>query len=288
MNILAQAVVAGLMSGAIYALLATGLIIAFQTSRVVNLAHGETFAIAGLVASGAQGAGWSLWLALPAGLLAAMAFSLAVERFLLRPRRDWPAAALILVTLAAAFVSRGALDLFFGVDALSFGRIFAGRPLRALGAAMPRQGLALVLVGLAATIGITIFLQSTPLGRRLRATAENPDAAQLLGIDTDRARALAFLIAGGLGGLGAVLLVPLVSVDYQAGLSMTLRGFIAAALAGMSAPRAILAGFALGLAESLVTSQFGALAQDPIVFLLLIGVALWQSRKVRFGGSLRA
>ena len=85
-----------------------------------------------------------------------------------------------------------------------------------------------------------------------------------------------------------MLLVPLVSVDYQAGLSMTLRGFIAAALAGMSAPRAILAGFALGLAESLVTSQFGALAQDPIVFLLLIGVALWQSRKVRFGGSLRA
>ena len=74
------------------------------------------------------------------------------------------------------------------------------------------------------------------------------------------------------------------SDDAPADIAATRR----AALAGMSAPRAILAGFALGLAESLVTSQFGALAQDPIVFLLLIGVALWQSRKVRFGGSLRA
>lgn len=288
MNLIAQAIVAGLMSGAIYALLATGLIIAFQTSRVVNLAHGETYAIAGLVAAGAQDAGWSLWLALPAGVAAAMIFSLAVERVLLRPRRHWPASALILVTLAAAFVSRGALNLAFGVDPLSFSRLFAGPPIRALGAAMPRQGAGLVLLGLLASLGVTLFLLRTPLGRRLRATAENPDAAQLLGIDTDRARAIAFLLAGALGGLGAMLLVPLVSVDYQAGLSMTLRGFIAAALAGMSAPRAIIAGFALGLAESLVTLQFGALAQDPVVFLLLILVALWQSRNVRFGGSLRA
>jgi len=84
------------------------------------------------------------------------------------------------------------------------------------------------------------------------------------------------------------LLVPLVSVDYQTGLGMTLRGFIAAALAGMSAPRAIVAGMLLGLAESLVTWRFGALAQDPVVFLALIAVALWQSRAVTFGGSARA
>jgi len=283
-----QAIVAGLMSGALYALLATGLIIAWQTTRVVNLAHGESYAIAGLAAASLAEAGLSLIIAMPLAILSGMLGSFAIERLLLRPRRHWPASALILVTLAAAFVSRGALYFVAGVDPLSFPRIVAGRPWRYLDAAWPRQGVALIAVGLIGAMCVTVFLQRTEAGRRLRACAENPDAAQLLGIDTDRARSLAFLLAGFLGGLGAVLLVPLVSVDYQTGLGMTLRGFIAAALAGMSAPRAIVAGMLLGLAESLVTWRFGALAQDPVVFLALIAVALWQSRAVTFGGSARA
>jgi branched-chain amino acid transport system permease protein len=284
----AQALIAGLMSGALYALLATGMIIAWQTSRVVNLAHGESFAIAGLVAAGLSTHGLGPWLALPLGLVAAMAWSVGVERLLLRPRRHWPASGLILVTLAAAFLSRGLLDLLFGVDPLSFPRYFLGPPVRLLGGVMPRQGMGLVVVGLAAAGLVTLFLLRTATGRQLRATAENPDAAQLLGIDTDRARLLAFALAGLLGGLGAILLVPLISVDYQAGLGMTLRGFIAAALAGMRPGRAIIAGLGLGLAEALVTAAFGALAQDPMVFVALIGVAVWQSRAVRFGGSARA
>jgi branched-chain amino acid transport system permease protein len=275
------------MAGSLYALLAVGLIIAWQTTRVVNLAHGESYAIGGLTAAGLSQS-WPLWVALPGGILAAMAFLWATERLLLRPRKHWPHSSLILVTLATAFLSRGVLYLAAGVDPLSIPRLVPGRPIRLWDAAWPRQGLALIAIGLVAALAVTLFLQATEAGRRLRATAENPDAAQLLGIDTDRARVTAFLIAGGLGGLGAVLLVPLVSVDYQMGLGMTLRGFIAAALAGMSAPRAIFAGLALGLAESLVTWQFGALAQDPIVFLALIAVALWQSRHIRFGGSARA
>jgi uncharacterized membrane protein YdjX (TVP38/TMEM64 family) len=82
--------------------------------------------------------------------------------------------------------------------------------------------------------------------------------------------------------------VPLVSVDFQAGLGMTLRGFIAAALAGMSPRLVIFTALGLGLAEAFVTTYLGALAQDPIVFLALIGVALWQSRHIRFSGGARA
>jgi branched-chain amino acid transport system permease protein len=288
MNALTQALMSGAMSGAVYALLATGLVLAFHTSRVVNLAHGESYAIAGLVAAAIAGADLPLAVALPAGLAAAIAFSLAVERVLLRPRRDWPIGSLILVTLAAAFVSRGVLQVAMGVDALSFQRLFVGRPIRLMGGALPWQGLVLILAGFAAALLVTLFLLYTPLGRQMRATAENADAAELLGIDVDRIRTLAFGIAGALGGLGAILLVPLVSVDYQAGLAMTLRGFIAAALAGMSPSRAVAAGLGLGLAEALVTTYLGALAQDPIVFLVLIAVALWQSRKISFGGSARA
>jgi branched-chain amino acid transport system permease protein len=288
MNPLTQALISGAMSGAVYALLATGLVIAYHTSRVVNLAHGESYAVAGMVTAAVSGVGLSMFFAIPAGIAAAMLFSFLVERLLLRPRRDWPVGSLILVTLAAAFLIRGVLGAAMGVDGFSFPRLFVGPPLRFAGGALPLQGLGLVVVGLAAAIAVTVFLQRTKLGRQLRAAAENPDAAELMGIDVDRIRTLAFGLAGGLGGLGAVLLVPLVSVDFESGLGMTLHGFIAAALAGMSPSLAIVAGFGLGLAEALATTYFGALAQDPVVFLLLIGVALWQSRLIRFGGTARA
>jgi branched-chain amino acid transport system permease protein len=288
MSPLSQAIVSGTISGTVYVLLATGLIIAFQTTRIVNLAHGETFSIAGLVTAAVAHAGIPLALAITAGIASAIAYSVAIERVLLRPRAHWPVSSLILISLAAAFLSRGVLQVIFGPDAVSFKRVVLGAPFRFAGGIIPQQGLWLVIIGLAAAIVTAQWLTRTRVGKQLRATAENADAAELLGVNVDAARMISFSLAGALGGLSAVLLVPLISVDYQAGLGMTLRGFIAASLAGMSPLGAILGGLGLGLAEALVTTYFGALAQDPIIFIVLIVVALWQSRHVQFGGSLRA
>ncbi len=288
MNPLSQAIVSGTISGTVYVLLATGLIIAFQTTRIVNLAHGETYSIAGLVTAATAHAGLPVMAAIAVGLTSAVVYSIAIERILLRPRAHWPVSSLILVSLAAAFLSRGVLQVVFGPDAVSFKRMFIGAPFRLAGGIMPQQGFWLVVIGLVAAIITAQLLTRTRIGKQLRATAENADAAQLLGVNVDAARMISFALAGLLGGLSAILLVPLISVDYQAGLGMTLRGFIAASLAGMSPLGAIFGGLALGLAEALVTTYFGALAQDPVIFVVLIAVAIWQSRHVRFGGSVRA
>jgi branched-chain amino acid transport system permease protein len=126
------------------------------------------------------------------------------------------------------------------------------------------------------------------LGKSLQATAENPATAQLLGINVRLTNRVAFIFSGALCALAALLLVPLFSVDYQAGLSMTLRGFIAAAISGMSPLGAVFAGLFLGVSESLIATSFGALFQDPIIFAILVVIALWQSRNIRFGGVRRA
>lgn len=288
MNPLSQAVISGLMMGTVYALLATGLVIVYHTSQIMNIAHGEAYAVGGIVSAVMAGLSLPLWLALAAGVAAAAAFAVALEWLMLRPRRDWSINGLILVTLAVAFFMRGVLNLWVGADPLSFPRLVSGRALRIAGGALPPQGLLLIIVGLAAALAVPLFLAATRPGRQLRAVAENPDAAALMGVNVDRTRTMAFAVAGAYGALGAVLLVPLISVDFQSGLGMTMRGFIAAALGGMSPLPAVLCGVGLGLAEALVNTYLGALAQDPIVFLALIGVALWQSRMIRFGGSLRA
>jgi branched-chain amino acid transport system permease protein len=288
MNLFTQAIISGLMTGALYTLLGIGLVLVYRTARVLNLAHGETFAITGIVAALLVSSGVPLFASLAIAVLSAVAFATALHRFVLRPRSDWPASTLILVTLGAAFVARGVMILFVGADPVSFPTLISAPPLRIAGGAMPVQGLVLVVLGFGVSIAVALFLAHTRFGKQMLATAENPYAAELLGVDVEKARLIAYAIGGLLGALAGVLLIPLIAVDFQSGLAMTMRGFIAAAIAGMSPVGVLVSGLGLGLFESMIGAYFGALLQDPVIFGVLIVVALWQSRKIRFGGGRRA
>lgn len=288
MNTLSQTILSGLLSGAVYALLGSGLVIVYRTSRVLNLAHGEAYAIAGIVTAMASAAGVPLSLSIALALVASVVCSIALYQFVLRPREDWPMPTLVLITLGAAFLARGGLNALIGPDPVSFAVIFRGAPIRIAGGIIPIQGVILIVFGLLLASGVALFLQRSALGKELLATAENARAAQLLGVNVERARLIAFGVSGLLAGAAAVLLIPLVSVDYQTGLSMTLRGFIAAAIAGMMPSRVVLCGVLLGLFEAAVGTYLGALYQDPVMFCILIAVATWQSRGIRFGGARRA
>src|SRR5687768_18393919 len=136
------------MIGAVYTFLGIGLVLVYRTARILNLAHGETFAITGVAAALLLGkAGLPLVLALALAILISLGFALGLHRFVLRPRADWPAGALILITLGAAFVVRGVLILLAGTDPVSFPALFTGMPLRFAGGVMPLQGVALVVLG---------------------------------------------------------------------------------------------------------------------------------------------
>jgi branched-subunit amino acid ABC-type transport system permease component len=288
MNLFSQSIISGLMIGAVYALMGIGLVVVYRTSRVLNLAHGESFAVGGIVAAMATRAGVPLWMAAVLAVIAGAALSLALYQFILRTRTHWSMSSLVLITLATAFLVRGVLLTAVGPDPVSFRPLISGAPLRIAGGIVPLQGVLLIIAGLVASMVLAAILHMTFLGKQLLATAENPAATQLLGVNVERARLLSFGMSGALGGLSALLLIPLISVDYQAGLSMTMRGFIAAAISGMSPVYSIVAGLLLGLFEALVGTYFGSLSQDPIMFGVLIFVALWQSRKIRFGGVKRA
>ncbi|MBW8907278.1 MAG: branched-chain amino acid ABC transporter permease [Betaproteobacteria bacterium] len=288
MNLLTQAVISGLMIGAVYAFLGIGLVLVYRTARILNLAHGESFAITGVAAAMLAKSGLPLGAALALAILIAVAFALSLHRFVLRPRAEWPAGTLILITLGAAFVVRGMLILVGGTDPVSFPALFSGAPLRIAGGVIPPQGIALVLLGFGGSTAVAVYLEMTRSGKQLLAAAENPYAAELLGVNVERARLTAYGIGALLGALAGALLIPLIAVDFQSGLAMTLRGFIAAAISGMSPIGVVFSGLGLGLFESWVGAYLGALYQDPVMFGLLIAVALWQSRHIRFGGTRRA
>lgn len=288
MNLTTQAVISGLMTGSVYMLLGLGLVLVYSTSRVLNLAHGETFATAGVSTGLLVSLGANLPLAIFGGLVVGVSLSSSLHWFILRTRAHWPASTLILVTLATAFLMRGVMILVAGTDPISFPRLIAGPPIRIMGGALPLQGLLLIVVSSVVCLLVAIILTRSRLGKNLLATAENPDAAELVGVNVQVARLIAYALAGCLGAVSAVLLTPLISVDFQSGLAMTLRGFIAAAIAGMSPFGTIISGLLLGLFEQMVGAYLGALFQDPVIFAVLIVVAVWRSRLIRFGGSRRA
>jgi len=289
-SLLIQAIYSGLVNGSVYGLIGLGIVLCYRSSRVVNLAQGECYTLAGLITAEAVSAGVPLALAAACGVAAATLFGALLERVILRPRLGWPSERLIILIVAVALCAEGIANFAVGAGQFSFTSLVGSATVLAGGAALTAAGLAVIGALVAAGLAATWFLHRTVLGRAMSACAENPGVSSLLGIDVARLRLLAFGAAGLLGGLSAILLVPLGTVTYNAGLSLTLLGYVAAALAGLRHPAgACLAGLLLGVAESLIGSYYNQLLAQPLVLgvLMVVAVALL-GRRVRFGGAERA
>jgi branched-chain amino acid transport system permease protein len=289
-SLLIQTIYSGLVNGSVYGLIGLGIVLCYRSSRVVNLAQGECYTLAGLITAEASSGGMPLPVAVACGLIAATLLGALLERVVLRPRLGWPSERLVILVVAVALCVEGAANFAVGADQFSFASIVGSATVLVDGAVMTADGLAVVGVLLAAGLAATWFLHRTVLGRAMSACAENPAVSSLLGINVARLRLLAYSAAGLLGGLSAALLVPLGTVTYNAGLSLTLLGYVAAALAGMRNPiGACLAGLLLGIAESLIGSYYNQLLAQPLALgvLMVVAVAIL-GRRVRFGGAERA
>lgn len=285
-----QTVFSGLVNGSVYALMGLAVVLYFRSSRVINLAHGETFMATGIITAKAVSWGWPLAAGAGLGLVVAVMATLFLERVILRSRLHWDPSRLILVTLGVAFVARGLAIWQVGTTPYSFQPLVSGAPVEVAGAAFSRQGILTVVVTLIVGISMTWFFKRTVVGHAMTASSENPAATSLLGVNVGLMRQLSYGIAALLGVLSALLIVPLSFVTYDVGLSFVLKGYIAAAVASMVDPqRAFLAGLGLGIAEAMVGSYIDPLLRTPFVFgLFLLAVVAFLGRQVRFGGVVRA
>jgi branched-subunit amino acid ABC-type transport system permease component len=285
-----QAVFSSLVNGSVYVLIGIGIVLCYRSSRVVNLAQGETYSISGLLTAKLVIFGVPLLASGLCGIVAAVVFSLGFERLALRSRLDWNPRRLIIVTLGVALLTEGVAELVVNSDTYVFPAMLNGPSFRLDGAAISQQEVVAVALAFVACGALVWFFRSTLVGNAMTACAENPRTASTLGINVARMRQFSFGIAGLLGGVTALLLVPLTELSYNSGLSITLYGFLAAAFADMQHPgRVLWGGMALGLCEGFVGAYWNPLYEVPVVLgvVLIVGV-LYLSRGVRFGGALRA
>ncbi len=273
---LAQSLVTGIATGCVYALLALGFVLVYQATGVVNFAAGQmvmlgAFVGATVIGSAALGPllGWML--ALPAMAVLGILFFWLVYR----PLQGSPIVTIIVGTIAVGIIIQNVAQAVWGVVPISLASPFGTAQLSLAG--VPVAAHTLATIGLTALVvfGLWALLYRTGLGTALRAVAQDPETAQLMGIDTARAYAVTWGLAGLLAGLAGLLLGPIWFVDSAMGDPLALKAFAATIIGGFgSVPGAVVGGIFVGLAEVLGATYISSTYKDALVFLAMIAVLI--------------
>lgn len=285
----AQALVSGLSTGGIYALVAVGIVLIFRVSGVLTLAQGDFLAVAGFIEYALLTLHIPLVVCCILSVVAMTALGLAMERLVIRPVRGAPPAVLVIITLGISFLLEGAMLVIWGSDPVSLPAFSGQRPVHLGGVAILPQSL-WVLGGVAVTVAaLTAFVDRTMIGKAMLATAQNRLAAGLVGISDVSMSRLAFGLSAAVAGVAGVLVAPITYVSYSGGRTFGLVGLVAATLGGLTSLRgAALGGLGLGLLEAYVARYGPTAYTEVVVFGILVVFLLVRAGRDRRGALLRA
>jgi branched-chain amino acid transport system permease protein len=269
-----QFVAGGLTAGAIYALVALGFSIVYNASQAINFAQGEFVMIGGMAAVSLLTAGFPLAAAVPLAVVLAGGVGVAVEKLAIEPAQRTGRAdvvTLIIITIGVALFLRGLAQVLWDKRIHPLPAFSGTAPIAWGGATIVPQSL-WVLGGTAlAVLALGWFFGRTLFGKAMRATAYNPLAAMLMGIDTRTVMRVSFALAAMLGALGGVLTAPITFTSYEVGVMLGLKGFAAAMLGGLgSFAGAVAGGLLLGLIESLGAGFVSSAYKDAIAFVIIL------------------
>jgi branched-chain amino acid transport system permease protein len=267
----------GISVGCGFALIASGIIIIYRVTRVVNLAQGLFAVVAGFTASSLLGSGVPHGLAEVLAMLAAAAVGLFTGVVAVGKRGTHPQAALI-ATLGVGIFGYAIEILVWGDQPRSFAGLSGAFDFG--GFDVPKQQVLVAGVTLAVFLGLESFFERTYLGKALSACASNPYAASLVGIGVRRMSLVGFALGGALGGIAGVLLTPLRPISYDSDMPLFVNGFAAAILAGLKRPAfALGGGLVLGVAEAMVAGYAKASYQSSLALLLALTILVFQATR---------
>ena len=279
--------VGGVLAGSVFALVAVGFTLVYSVMGVPNLAQGA------FVVLGALGM-YSLetrfhWPLLAATLGSAAIAALvggAMERLVIRPAlHRLPLSGMLILMVGLLTLFEGASLVIWGSQPYSIPTFSGERPVAVAGVRLPTQGLWIIGVTAAIVVLLWGILTRTVFGKALRACAENPMAASLMGVRVSRMTLFSFAVGAAIGAIGGEVLGPITSIEFDTGRFFTNSGFIAFALGGMgSFFGAIVGGLGLGLVQQLTAGYISSLFSNTLTLVLLLAVLIWRPGGI-LGGS---
>lgn len=281
--LLLQLVLEGIGLGALYALAALGIVLIYKTTGVLNFAHGAIGMVSAFIAyQFGVVQQWPSIVAVLFALVFAAGFGWFMERFTLRPLRERSALLRVIVTLGWLLVLQALASLIWGDTSYH-------QPLHIFPSSGPAiahvtlgiDQIANIVIAAGLAVLLALFLRVSPLGVAMRATADNPPAAKLLGIQVDRVSATAWIVGTLLAGITGLLLAPQSTLDTTELTILVIEALGAALIGGLdSLPLTFLGGLFLGIAQSVLVAFFPTGVTQVLAFAVILGVLLLR-RQVR-------
>lgn len=264
-----QLVVSGLAVGGIYALLALAYALVYRSTRVINFAQGDLAALGAFVAFALAGSADVGVLAIVGGIVFTIALSIGIERLAFRPLYRSEPIYVIVSSIALVFVLQGIMEKAWGSRGRSIDPLISGS-LHVGGLFIRYQYLVILGVVAVVTVGLLRFFK-TRYGIAMRASAENPDVAGLVGVSRGTMTVISYAIAGGLTGLAGALAAPTMLLSPTMGANIGLIALIAAIVGGLgNFAGALVAGLGMGVVQSFTSYYIGGGYVTIVLFAVLV------------------
>jgi branched-chain amino acid transport system permease protein len=275
MEFFIQQVVAGLTSGAIYACVALGLVMIYVSTDHINFAQGEMAMFATYLAWAMIDAGLPYWVAFALTILIAFAGGLFIQRVILKPFETAPVLSLVVCFIALLSFFNALAGMIWSYTIKQFPTPFPAKDLFG-GGLVSIQQMGVVAVTLMMLGILTIFFRYTTLGLAMRAAAQNPASARLMGVRVSWMLALGWGLAAAIGAVAGMLVAPIVFLDPNMMTGILVYGFAGALVGGIGNPMgAVAGGFIVGVLENLVGSYLiGNELKLTFALMIVIGVLL--------------
>jgi len=288
-----QQAINGLSLGAMYALLALGFTLVYGILELINFSHFNVFMVGSFIALwvlqqfGLSGQDTLLYgLPLVGVLLAAFAVTMlatgvigvGIERFLLRPLRNVKGPAAMITTIGVSYILFNIILLTVGADSKNFPNPLPPVQFAIGGAVLRLREVLIWIIATLLMLALTFFVQRTKMGRAMRATAQDAEAARMMGVEVDRVIMTAFFLGSALAGAGGLIFGLYYNfTSFLIGFNAGLRAFTAAVLGGIgNVPGAMLGGIIIGLVEAIGGQLIGSAWADVIIFAILVLVLVFR------------
>ena len=276
MTQLVQILIGGLATGAIYALIAIGFTLLWQTSQTINFAQGEFVMLPAFFVLIAMSSGLPFWAAAIIGVVvSALVLGVFFKKALIDPMLRHGVLPLAIATMALSIFLKESVKSFYSAEAQPFPALVPARDLHLGPVTVSLQDIATLAIAILAVALLQWFLAGTRTGRAMQATAQNPTVARILGVPVERMILLTFVINGAMVALASLLITPVYLAKFSNGDTLGLAAFIAAIVGGFNQVRgAIVGGLLLGVAENLAATYVSAQYRGALPLIILIVVIL--------------
>jgi branched-chain amino acid transport system permease protein len=278
MSNLFDLLLAGLSTGAIYALVAVGFTLLWQTSQTINFAQGEFVMLPAFLMLAAMQSGAPFWLAILIGILLSLVLlGLGFKLLLVDPMLRHGVLPLAIATMALAIGIKEAVKQFYSAEASPFPSVVPAGEVSIFGHPVALQSLGVLALAIVAVLALSAFLNRTSIGHQMQAAAQSPSVARIIGVPVERMILLTFLINALLVALASLLITPIYLAKFSSGEVLGQAAFIAAIVGGFNQVRgAIAGGLLIGVVDNLSATYVSTQYRAAVPLLLLIVIILFR------------